>query len=285
MKVFNQILAIAVITIGAFVQLAVAHPSWTEYKRLYNKGFTPDEDIKREKIYSLNMQTADALAAKNPLAKFGHNEFSHMSAEEFKVYHNADAYYTREKARVKNSSSGFKAAAAATGAQQVDWRKKGAVTYVKNQGQCGSCWSFSATGGIEGQWFLAGHELVAVSEQEFVSCDQNDSGCNGGLMDNAFNWAVTSWGGWVTSEAAYPYVSGMGQVPPPAPTPASPRSRRSPATRTSRTARAPWRARWPPSAPSPSASTRRRGRRTAAASSPAAPPRRSTTASCSSAWT
>ena len=173
MKVFNNCLAVVVITLGAFIQMTLAHPSWTEYKQLYNKAFTPAEDAKREVIYNANMKTADAMAAKNPLAKFGHNEFSHLSAEEFKVYHNAEAYYKREAERM-NKSEKVTFGDAVAHADKVDWRKKGAVTYVKNQGQCGSCWSFSATGGIEGQWFLAGHTLVAVSEQEFVSCDTTD---------------------------------------------------------------------------------------------------------------
>lgn len=213
MKVFNTCLALAVITLGAFIQMTLAHPTWSEYKRLYNKAFTPAEDVKREKIYNANMQVADTLAAKNPLAKFGHNEYSFLSAEEFKVYHNAEAYYKREAEHNKSVEQASFVAATVKRPEQVDWRKKGAVTHVKNQGQCGSCWSFSTTGGIEGAWFLAGHELVSVSEQEFVSCDQNDDGCNGGLMQNAYKWAISSWSGWVTSESAYPYVSGMGQVP------------------------------------------------------------------------
>jgi C1A family cysteine protease len=210
MKIFNTCLAAVVVTLAMAIQMALATPTWTQYKSLYNKAFTPDEDIKREAIFNKNMQIAQDLSAKNPLAKFGANEFSHLSAEEFKVYHNADKYYKEEAQRKRFSE---KKTFAATAVEEIDWRQKGAVTYVKNQGQCGSCWSFSSTGGIEGQWFLAGHDLVALSEQELVSCDTNDNGCNGGLMDNAWGTIVSEWNGWITGESDYPYVSGNGQVP------------------------------------------------------------------------
>ena len=85
-----------------------------------------------------------------------------------------------------------------------------AVTHVKNQAQCGSCWAFSSTGGIEGQWFLAGNTLTSVAEQELVSCDKTDSGCNGGLMDNAFAWLQSAKNGQIVTEASYPYTSGGG---------------------------------------------------------------------------
>merc|ERR1712048_716669 len=87
---------------------------------------------------------------------------------------------------------------------EVDWVSKGAVTPVKDQGQCGSCWAFSTTGGLEGAWELSSGNLVSMSEQQFVDCSKQNSGCNGGLMDTAFSWAKSKN---VATESSYAYTA------------------------------------------------------------------------------
>ena len=87
----------------------------------------------------------------------------------------------------------------------VDWRTEGAVTPVKNQGQCGSCWAFSATGSMEGAYFLKNKTLNSFSEQQLVDCSttQGNQGCNGGLMDYAFTYAESTK---METESDYPYT-------------------------------------------------------------------------------
>merc|ERR1712146_405779 len=92
-------------------------------------------------------------------------------------------------------------------ADEVNWRSKGAVTPVKNQAQCGSCWAFSSTGSMEGAHQIATGNLVSLSEEQLVQCSTVNFGCNGGLMDYAFQYAEKTP---MVEEDAYPYTSGTG---------------------------------------------------------------------------
>jgi len=130
------------------------------------------------------------------------NEFGDLTLEEF------HARYTGLK-RPADNKKVPRNVAVNTGviADSVDWTAKGAVTAVKDQGQCGSCWAFSSTGSIEGAWFIANGTLVSVSEQQLMDCSkpEGNQSCEGGWMDQAFQYVASNGG--ICAENAYPYTA------------------------------------------------------------------------------
>ena len=143
-------------------------------------------------------------ANKDNTYELGHNHFSHMSFDEFKTYVRLGLNSPAEDTVAEFVLEAPQNLTALP--TSVDWSTKGAVTGVKDQGNCGSCWSFSATGALEGAYQIKYGSLVSFSEQNLVSCDTIDSACNGGLMDNAFSWTKTNGG--LCTESGYPYTSG-----------------------------------------------------------------------------
>jgi len=103
----------------------------------------------------------------------------------------------------------FNSSKTVTRQTNIDWTQKGACTPVKNQGQCGSCWDFSATESVESAFFLAKGQLLTLSEQQTVDCDTTDQGCNGGWPYDAYQYMISAGG--VESEADYPYDAQNGQ--------------------------------------------------------------------------
>jgi len=170
----------------------------TKWKILRSRHLFPKYEIFRRNLDFINTHNAD------PSATFTvkMNKFGDLTAEEFAQI------YTGLKVPAGHHSQGTPQsldinpeALPAT----VDWVTKGAVTPIKNQGQCGSCWSFSATGSTEGCHFLTTGKLVSLSEQDLVDCSVSfgNQGCDGGLMDQAFQYIIANKG--IDTEASYPY--------------------------------------------------------------------------------
>ncbi len=177
---------------------------FTEYNRYYN-SFTEVTDrfnIFHDNLYFINDHNANA----NSSFTLGINQFTDMTNQEFK-----DRFVNGLGAVVGSTSCKSFSSTASGAPSSIDWRAKGAVTSVKDQGQCGSCWTFSATGAIEGAWAIAKGKLIDFSEEELVECaglKYGSMGCNGGQMDGAFKYVIEN--GQCTL-SSYPYTSGTGQ--------------------------------------------------------------------------
>jgi C1A family cysteine protease len=152
-------------------------------------------------VYEQNAAVVVELAKQHPGAQFKLNKFADMTVEEFRAklltYRHAPAPFL-DVAHVKPVH--------ATPPDTFDWRSQKAVSPVKDQGQCGSCWAFSATESIESQSFLLHKKMPILSPQQIVDCDTVDQACNGGNTETAYAY-VTQAGGLDTAKS-YPYTSG-----------------------------------------------------------------------------
>jgi cathepsin L len=175
--------------------------TYDQWKSWAAVSFNGDEDELRRGIFEENKAKWGPQEGEFEGVVFGPTVFSAHTAEEFK---NLAIRGLNPSSKKDLPYLGEHEVDPTIEVGAVDWVAKGAVTPVKNQGQCGSCWAFSTVGGLEGAWEIATGNLVSMSEQQFVDCSKQNSGCNGGLMETAFSWAKSQE---IATESSYSYTA------------------------------------------------------------------------------
>ena len=186
---------------AAFAFLSL--PSFNTWTHTYNRSYsTENEYMHRQSIYLSNLVKISQHNSENHSWTMGVNQFADLTADEFKQQY-AGCYHSR----VGTYLEGFGYVQSTVLPASVNWTEVGAVTPVKDQGQCGSCWAFSTTGSTESAWYLSKNESVSLSEQQLVDCAgaEGNQGCNGGLMDYGFQYIIDNHG--LTTESNYPYTA------------------------------------------------------------------------------
>jgi len=171
--------------------------TWEDYKVQFGKSYSSKaEHAHRQQAYQDNLEIIKKHNSEGHSFTLGVNEFADLTNDEFRKLYTSK--FNRTRARRTKYLDTVPAAA-------VDWRDQNAVTPVKNQGQCGSCWAFSTTGSTEGSAAINSGKLISLSEQQLVDCSkaEHNNGCGGGLMDYGFEYIEHNSG--ITTETNYPY--------------------------------------------------------------------------------
>jgi len=188
--------------LGAVAVAALEDPAqqaFFQFIKDFRKQYPVEEFFDRFNIFKANLAMIEAHNNGSSGWKMGINQFADLTKEEFKSFL---GLRPRDNSYIRSRNEAPLPNIAPTPA--IDWEKNGAVTPVKDQAQCGSCWAFSTTGAVEGAYQIKTGKLVSFSEQQLVDCagSSGNQGCNGGLMDDAFNWIEQNG---IGTEADYPY--------------------------------------------------------------------------------
>nr|XP_043630316.1 senescence-specific cysteine protease SAG39-like [Erigeron canadensis] len=188
------------------LSMSEKHEIWmARYGRVYKDDA---EKEMRFKIFKDNVEFIETFNSNgNKPYKVAVNEFADQTNEEFTAARNGYKFSANKRSA---RTTPFKYENVTAVPPSMDWRKKGAVTPVKDQGQCGSCWAFSTIAATEGITQLTTGKLISLSEQELVDCDISgeDQGCEGGEMEDGFEFIIKNKG--INTEAAYPYTAADG---------------------------------------------------------------------------
>ncbi|NXM62787.1 CATS protein, partial [Illadopsis cleaveri] len=199
----------------ALLVLALGQPNpaldqhWEIWKKTYRKEYHPQEDSLRRLTWEQNLWLVTLHNLEHSLGlrsyTLGMNHLGDMTSEE--VAASLTGLQVPPRPRW-NSSSQPEFRAVGDIPEELDWRDKGCVTEVKNQGACGACWAFSAVGALEAQVKLKTGNLVSLSPQNLVDCSgmYGNKGCGGGFMPQAFQYIIDNGG--IESEESYPYTAG-----------------------------------------------------------------------------
>eukprot|EP00929_Paragymnodinium_shiwhaense_P081684 TRINITY_DN42810_c0_g1_i1.p1 TRINITY_DN42810_c0_g1~~TRINITY_DN42810_c0_g1_i1.p1 ORF type:complete len:349 (+),score=48.60 TRINITY_DN42810_c0_g1_i1:57-1103(+) len=178
-----------------------------DFRNVYGKVYSDDVTLsERLEVFARNVDFIDSFNRNSTAGglRLGVNQFADLTAAEFKKQYLSSLQLSPPPG-AKNVNIAFEAPPDVFLPDSIDWRKKGAVTPVKDQKNCGACWAFSTTGAIEGAWKLAGNPLVSLSEQELVDCSAGwKGGCAGGEPSSAFEWVQKNG---ICSNQSYPWTS------------------------------------------------------------------------------
>ncbi|EER14352.1 cathepsin L, putative, partial [Perkinsus marinus ATCC 50983] len=203
MTIIIPFLLLSILPLVKCLEEGTVELAFMGFQHKFGKNYeSKEEEVKRNAIFRAHLHYIEQVNAKNLSYKLGVNEHADLTHEEFAAL----KLGTSSKMSMKRDDNLFVSADTTQLLTSVDWRSKGVLTPIKDQGPCGSCWAFSATGALEAQYAIATGKLLSLSEQQLIDCSSSygNEGCSGGLMENAYTY-IKSAG--LDQESTYPYIA------------------------------------------------------------------------------